>query len=144
MHEVYNDPATFALMVMATAKKVRSLKKKLHFDAIAFTGMIGAAMAYTVSVSTGIPLIAVRKTKKGSHCNMMVEGSCKIAVRSYIIIDDFIGTGSTIRQIKKKIKASCIYGQAVPECVGVVLYMYMATNQFTRRVDDIPIYKVSA
>ena len=104
MPEVYNSPKKYAALVHRVAKKIQALQKKLGFDALAFTGTSGAAIAYPVSVITGIPLICVRKTTRGSHCNMVVEGPSDKDIKKYLIVDDFIQSGNTIRKIIKKIK----------------------------------------
>ena len=94
---------------------IKSLK--LDFDAVAFRGVSGALVAPSVASSLGKPLICVRKESEKTHTHYQVEGylcdNC-----TYIIIDDLIDSGSTIKEIVKKIKAEC----KKTECKGVFLY----------------------
>lgn len=97
--------------------KLGRLQKKLGFDSIAFTGMSGAAVAYPLSFKTGLPLICVRKGEK-RHSIHDVEGN--LSCKNYIIIDDTVSSGDTIRKIIYNLK------KIVPnaKCVGIVLYDY--------------------
>lgn len=67
-------------------------------DAIAFRGLSGSLMAPLLSYRTGIPMIAVRKPNDGSHSYKPVEGAYVIDGR-YIIVDDFIDSGATVKVI---------------------------------------------
>lgn len=71
-------------------------KHRGEFDCIAFRGMSGALLAAPVASALGKNLILVRKDEK-RHSMYRVEG-----VRSktrYIIVDDFVSTGDTVRAI---------------------------------------------
>lgn len=113
LYDIYNVDVFAKLLTKATAK-IRILHKKLKFDAIAFTGTSGAALAYPISAKLKLPLICVRKGK--SHSRYPVEG-CMNA-KKYIIIDDFIAYGNTIRKIKSAVKKYCTESVLV----GIVLY----------------------
>lgn len=81
---------------------VRALE--LHkFDAIAFTGMSGALIAPPVSLKLGKPFIMVRKPYVSGHSEWAVEGD--YGAKSYIILDDFMATGETVKRIRKQIAA---------------------------------------
>ena len=116
--------------VTRVASNLKSLQEEIKFDAIAFRGMSGASMAYPVSFLTGIPLLQIRKMTEKSHGNN-VEGSGDI-IRKYIILDDFIFSGETVRSIITEINkearrlATFQYSQPEmvkpPECIGITLY----------------------
>jgi adenine/guanine phosphoribosyltransferase-like PRPP-binding protein len=113
-----------------TIKRVFStltdLQKSVKFEAIAFRGSSGAAVAYPYSVEFGVPLIHVRK-EQNSNCYLRVEGL--YFAKSYIILDDFMSSGDTIRTIVEEIRqayTSCgaTVGNkpVVPRLVAIVLY----------------------
>lgn len=78
---------------------VRTIKKsKIDFDAIAFRGVSGALVAPAVAAELHKPLLLVRKNSESSHSLYQVEGCDKYKCR-YIIIDDFVCSGSTIKAI---------------------------------------------
>ena len=118
MHCIYSDPKDYGKLVETVVARVLELQKSLKFQAIAFRGTSGAAMAYPVSAATGIPLICIRKD--GSHHGGPVEGSALIDVKKYLIIDDFISGGTTMDKIIDVLKTAC--GKKVLKCVGILLY----------------------
>lgn len=97
-------------------------------DFIAGTGISGTLALMPVSMQSGIPCGAVRKvldTEKGSidggsHSCTMVETFLPVGygIRRYVIIDDNIESGETIRRIKQAMISEC--GDC--ECVGIILY----------------------
>lgn len=125
-HKLYN-PKTLQILVQKTASAVKKHRKRLKFDAIAVRGSSGAAIGFPVSAMTGIPLLFVRKSET-SHADQRVEGP-ETDVDSYLIVDDFIATGSTVREIIKeidtltKIKLGILSKDlGSPKCVGVYCY----------------------
>lgn len=107
-------------LIKRLIKKIQAFKKKIPFDAIAFTGTSGAAAAYAVSYELKIPLICVRK-KDNNHCGLPIEGA--VTAKSYIILDDFIDQGKTIKKIISTIK-KCRKNNKSPDNnpVGIILY----------------------
>ena len=101
LHKVY-EPKQFKKTVDETIKVVVALNKKKKINAIAFTGTSGAALAYPVSYATGIPLLCVRKSTKDNHYRAKLEGYTR--PKNYIIIDDCVCTGTTIKKMVKAIK----------------------------------------
>ena len=83
------------LTTFVTMTTKRIIKSKVKFDAIAFRGMSGAIIACPVASIFKKPLIIVRKSIKNCHSSRQVEGF--IDAKKYIIVDDFIETGKTIR-----------------------------------------------
>jgi adenine/guanine phosphoribosyltransferase-like PRPP-binding protein len=75
---------------------------KNNFDSIAFMGISGALVAPAVASELGKHLIAVRKeiTRHSTH---NVEVGFK-KPKNYIIIDDFVDSGSTIKSIVQNIQ----------------------------------------
>jgi adenine/guanine phosphoribosyltransferase-like PRPP-binding protein len=101
LYNIY-EPTKFKIIVRNIVKTVLRLHKEKRINAIAFTGTSGAAVAYPVSYVTGIPLLCIRKSKVDNHYRKKLEGYTK--PRNYIIIDDFVATGKTIKTMVKTIK----------------------------------------
>ena len=123
----------------------RSVKKSgLEFDSIAFRGMSGALLAPTVASLLEKPLLLVRKGKTSRHSKRSVEGYIGKGC-SYIIIDDFIFSGETVKEIQQEINDEC----DDTECVGIFLYNYSWGNSQDRKskqkrlsaiAGDIPVF----
>lgn len=126
--DVYGEQ--FLRLVPQVVKKLRVIKRKHPFDAIAFSGSSGAALAYPLSYLMKIPLIHVRKG--GSHYGSgKIEGT--ISSKRYLIIDDFIETGTTIKRILKEVSKEM---EAKP--VAILLYSSGRDSKF----NNIPVFSV--
>ncbi len=124
-------------------RNLEKLQQKVKFDAIAFRGMSGAAIAYPVSAIAGYHLIGVRKRRK-SH-GASVEGSENRNIRRYIIIDDFVGDGATVRAIVRAIEKELSYydEEDASKCVGIALYAPVSGRNTVRVGKEyIPIFTV--
>ena len=82
---------------------------------IAFRGMSGAVIAPIVAHELDLGLIVVRKPNDSSHSENRVEGERH---KPYVIVDDFVSTGTTVLAIIEAIEDSGM-GQS---CLGVILY----------------------
>lgn len=117
---------TFVDIVDNTVRVLKKFRKTTPFDAIAFTGTSGAAVAYPLSYRMKLPLLCVRKPTENSHYvssgNGEIEGY--IDTKRYLIIDDFTCSGDTIRRIID------VIAKDLPsaECAAIALY--------TREVGD--------
>ncbi len=126
----------FTNTVKIATNTLRKYRQKHKFDAIAFTGTSGAALAYPLSYTLKIPLICVRKSTRDNHFGSKVEGC--YSVDKYIIVDDFIDTGSTIEKIQKAIK------EEIKEAKLMGIYLYNTPSKSSRCDFDfgiIPIIK---
>jgi adenine/guanine phosphoribosyltransferase-like PRPP-binding protein len=121
-HEIKTDylgsvyGSDFLKKIPLAVKKLRALKKILKFDAIAFTGNSGAGFGFPLSFLLKIPVINVRK-RATAHYEGKIEGT--ISSKRYLIVDDFISTGNTIKRINTTISNE-LFGHAKP--VGIFLY----------------------
>lgn len=105
------------------------LSSGLPFEAVAFRGLSGSLVAPVVAFRLGKNLIGVRKCRTSSHADRAVEG---FIGQDYIIVDDFIETGDTCRQIIKEVDAESLdRGIEAGKCVGVFLYreQYILTEE---------------
>jgi adenine/guanine phosphoribosyltransferase-like PRPP-binding protein len=130
LYSVYNV-SEFANLAKKTVHAAQRMMKQIPFDAIAFTGTSGAAMAYILSAEMGIPLICVRKETDNSHYvkgHGHLEGF--VQAKRFAFVDDFISSGSTFRRVKEVITSK----MPKAECVGIILYA--ATRQDYERTFD--------
>ena len=114
-------------------KKIIAFRKHVPIDAIAFTGTSGAAAAYPISYKLKIPLVCIRKARS-SHYQDLYEGRTNIG--KYIIIDDCIDTGRTVRRIRKIIKNEA----SQSKLVGIFLY---AGGIYTKEIDKEGIININ-
>lgn len=123
-------PHTLRKIVNKTISLIK--KHKIKFDAIAFRGLSGSLAASAISIQLNKPLIAIRKNS--SHGDK-VEGY--VLADTYIIIDDFIDSGKTIKSILRDIDGMC---------VGIVLYGQSDTKSLhtylPKHEQHIPFYVV--
>lgn len=105
----------------------------LVFDAIAFRGMSGALVAPSVAMRMSKGMLMVRKESDSTHSCTRVEGTSNTA--RYIIVDDFLSTGATCRDIC----ADMANKRPGAVCVGIVLYTTQGDKDV--EVDNIPQYR---
>lgn len=116
------SPKKFSDNIKQAAKKIAAMYRKDKFDAVAFTGSSGAAIAFYLATEYEIPLLYVRKTGEKSH-GQKVESNSPSVIRKYLIVDDFISSGTTVRSIIRKISKQCTkYGIKELEPIGVFCY----------------------
>lgn len=134
------DPHDGMIAVQGASRAIRDLR----FDAIAFSGMSGALVAPAVAMALQKPMILARKSTDDSHAGRgVVEGA--LEANTYIIIDDFMSSGDTIRRIHDSVTAAAATHHIHPHkiiCVGIYLYryneLYTAENKRNRGVlEDI-------
>jgi orotate phosphoribosyltransferase-like protein len=85
--------------------RARRILRKYQFDSIAFRGVSGALTAPILAYMLRKNLLAVRKEPNEdgwSHSTGMVEGDAN--ARRYIIVDDFVSSGKTIRKIFERLR----------------------------------------
>ena len=121
----------------AVARVLRAIRKEIKnglvFDSIAFSGMSGALVAPIVALRLNKETILIRKNGDGSHSNRdsnrVFEGY--LDSRRYIIVDDFIFSGDTVKRIKR-----VVYGASGAKLVGVAVYNEGKREQFITRYND--------
>lgn len=101
---------------------IRDLTPHLgEFDAIAFRGMSGALIAPEIARRLNKGLIMVRKQTEDSHSSYKAEGllGCR-----YVIVDDMIASGDTVKAIQKTIRAEEDENAICPrsQCVGLWMH----------------------
>ena len=108
-----------------------------HIEAIAVTVLSGLTFGCAVSLLTGIPLIALRKTDY-SHSSFTVEYDSSLKRCGYCIVDDLIASGATIERIIETLKAE----NANFRLEKIYLYSQISIIDFfrTKNLENIPIY----
>lgn len=150
-------PDELKKLIDEIAPVMLDLQKKLKFDVIAFRGFSGASVAFPLSYATGIPLLLVRKADAdgrpidSSH-GWALEGNFGTDINRYIILDDFICSGDTVRSTIRTINTNVTRKwpdpdtkPKFPKCVGIVMYTRGYRNISTLNVDgkDMEVTGVS-
>lgn len=123
----------FLKVIPAAIKKLKALRKRNYFDAIAVTGTSGMGIGFPISFLLKIPIINVRKPCS-SHYDSDIEGT--ISSKRYLIIDDVIASGRTINSIREIIRRE-LSGKA--KAVGILLY----DSKRRSRYKNLPVYTLS-
>lgn len=100
------------------AAAIPRLLKKFDADCIVVTGKSGHSVAFAALMLIDYPLCVVRKESDQSH-GTSVEGPDGLQVNRYIILDDFVASGTTVRNCVKTMHANNRYKV---ECAAVVEY----------------------
>lgn len=94
---------------------------RADFDAIAFTGVSGAAVAFPLSDRLKAPLLCVRKKGENAHFAGTLEGY--IYASRYCIVDDQISSGRTLERIIREVRQNAQdYKSPPPTLTHVFLY----------------------
>ena len=109
--------ANLKITVEKTLKELEPLKDS--FDSIAFRGLSGGLIASIICYQMKKGMVAVRKDKKieASHSQNKVESETDNIGR-FIILDDQISSGTTVREMLKAITDMKLEGK----CVGIYTY----------------------
>lgn len=137
------DRARFRKLIPRAIKLLEKIQKERPFKAIAFRGSSGAALAYPLSYLLNISLMHVRK-KDGNHFPGAVEG---VICDKYIIIDDFIESGKTVKEIVKEINKahSWLYSsenQIKPQAIILYTRDVIPIKTKNKLWKDVPVYRV--
>lgn len=87
---------------------------------IACTGISGILVAVPAAEKTNREFVIIRKPGEQKHSSNTVEG---YNLKEYVIVDDFIDYGKTVKRIVREMKNRTRWGQSYPaQCRGVILY----------------------
>ena len=125
------DPSTRQGVIKKAIEELTPIAQT--FDAVAFCGNSGALVAPIVADALNKTILLVRKSGIDCASYEMVEGA--VASR-YIIIDDLVCSGKTLRHIQRSINQ---HHFAMSECIGIYLYgnVTKLTENFKR------VYKIN-
>lgn len=122
---------------------------RLGADAVAVTGKSGLSLAFATLMLIDFPLIVVRKRGENSHGNP-IEGTPSADVRKYIILDDFVASGGTVKTVVRSIDEiydSSMSSSGPMRCVGVLQYLrggtgYAPVRYSGRYSYSIPVFSM--
>ncbi len=86
------------------------------FDSIACCGISGLVVVPQIAELLKKHIVIIRKSNERCYSNFDIEG---VSPYRYIIIDDLVCSGGTVRHIKNTIKKEC----PIAKCIGVYCYM---------------------
>jgi len=113
------DPKQRRHFASEATTQIKMLMKRhgLKFDAIAVRGVSGMLVDVSISDRLDIPLIVVRKGET-THSSRYAEGIEHKRGLRYIIVDDCIDGGATVKAIHNTVASTHVEAK----CVGIYLY----------------------
>jgi orotate phosphoribosyltransferase len=123
------DPKRITRRFQVAVKRMAQVREEHPFDTIVFRGISGAAFGFVAGVALQTKVVYVRKEGEKSH-GYKLECNSNSPIKSYIIVDDFVCSGDTIRAIVEQInKRAKQNEQRPPACAGVLLYDSQMQNR---------------
>ena len=127
------SPSEFAYRMKLANVRFRALKKEHKFDAIAFSGSSGCAIAFNLASRNKIPLIYVRKDGEKSHSSSLVECNDKrVIVKKYLIVDDLVDSGTTVAHIISSIELHAEQNDSYPAIPCGVLCLVLISVKIAK------------
>ena len=122
----YNEVQYHRELLLSKVEQLRNrlpeIMELTGADSVVVSGKSGISMAFALQMVLDFNLVVVRKRGEGSH-GEPVEGRSGAEMHRYIILDDFVATGSTVRRIRHDLEDYAGFvGQKPPQCVGVLTY----------------------
>jgi len=120
---------------------IASIKNShIEFDAIAVRGASGLIIGPIVAYLFDKPLVVIRRDNEldnhNCHGSNIVEYNC--CFNTYIILDDLVCSGKTVKTIIKNINKET---DKEADCVGVFLYERHCDPEIVRKTGiKIPVY----
>jgi hypoxanthine phosphoribosyltransferase len=142
---LYEAFADLPNIVSAVANKIK--QSGVKYDAIAFRGVSGLLVGPSVAIALGVPFIVVRKEGENSHASFNIERGLPIGlVNDYIIIDDLISSGDTVKEINSQLvalkKSSPPFQNKVEgmNLSGIFLYARSINTTFKVGENDVKVF----
>jgi orotate phosphoribosyltransferase-like protein len=123
---IYGD-GTFDDLARVVDLTVDKLKKHAHeFDTIVVCGLSGVVVGSPVALRLCKPLVIIRKADDTNihHCGGQIVNPYRLErSRRYLILDDFISSGRTVKYIHDRVTLALKHAlDGQPKCVGACLY----------------------
>lgn len=138
-------------LVNVTSRKIKAFCKKNVISHLVVSGISGQSIGWPVSYKINLPICVVRKKNEESH-GALLEGRGEL--EDYIILDDLIDSGATLRRIvetihsyQKEHKGERL-GKIIPKCRGIFIFNQKDTSEwrdnetFDCLDGDVPLYFV--
>lgn len=152
-----------------TVLRINEIRASYPFEAIASTGISGNGLNFLLSYTLDIPAIIVRKDGEEHHGYMVehdipheriTKAACLLSPQPirYIIVDDFIGCGNTVKRIRRMVEEHILRYKIIPPengppparsvCVAIMLYARYKESAGPNPedffgADRIPVFKSS-
>lgn len=133
MSYLSNSIQNFPQTVEKTVAAIKA--SNLSYDFILLRGVSGLLVGPTVAMQLGKPFIILRKPNDGSHSQQKFETGNLDPLDadsdfpiSYIIIDDLISTGTTIKSIKESVEKKARYYNVEREVNLRAVFLYAPEN----------------
>lgn len=110
------DPSTLRQYAADTAWACHEVMRRLNVDTIAVTGKSGMSVVFAAQMLDPFNFMVVRKETDQSH-GCRFEGRNGHIVRRYAILDDFVSSGQTVRNMWEAISAD-----SNVQCVAIIEY----------------------
>jgi len=123
-HTYYFNGVFSAREKSIAIEKAISVLQDIDFEVIAVRGVSGLMVGSVLAHQMGKELAIVRKPSEGCHSGHEIEGF--VGSYKYIIVDDLIATGETIRKIVSGVQE--ISPRA--KCVGIYLYRDVSNYRY--------------
>jgi len=124
------DPVHYQAAVRRTLSYLYT--RRHDFDAIAFRGLSGSLIAPVVAYQLQKKMMAVRK-ENSPHTSYKIEAASNPSER-VLILDDFISSGATIREIISVVKSEC------PACKIVGIHLWRANYSSSTQYEGFDIW----
>lgn len=126
-------PDIFSKIIVESLRVLRPHAKK--FDAIAFRGFSGSLVGPILAFSLKKKMIIVRKESEPSHGSAIEGAKCD----RYIIVDDFVAGGNTVRTIIAKVKSHNAIGGK-----PVAIFLWNHSRGLTKETyEGLPVWTTS-
>jgi adenine/guanine phosphoribosyltransferase-like PRPP-binding protein len=117
------DPVLLRDTARNVAQRLPGLMQETGATCVAVTGKSGMALAFATLMLIDFNLVVVRKRGENAH-GSPVEGRDGVHLHKYLILDDFVSSGRTVREIVALLTERALRSNsAALECVGVVEYL---------------------
>lgn len=123
------EPVSFKKTLKALVKRLD--KYKDDFDTIVFRGMSGALIGPALAVEMNKQMLLIRKDKQ-CHSAYLCEGNHDL--EKYIVVDDLVCTGDTMRAINKEVQAIGRDVGTTPQFRGLITYID-SSDQYKKTSD---------
>lgn len=115
-------PVKVQTIAKALARTIPDALKAFHADCIVVHGNSGVSAGFAALAHIDFPIVLVRKRGENTHGGP-VEGVRGTPMRRYILLDDFISSGNTVRSVEQILAGMAdSQGLRPPECAAVITY----------------------
>lgn len=114
------------------AAAISSMAQAVNADCVIVHGNSGVSCGFAALMYHNFNLVLLRKDNDNSHGSPL-EGPSGHRIERYLILDDFISSGETVRRVRRKVTELSLQrsaGMDLPQCVGIVLYGSWRMEEF--------------